>query len=89
MAKGKRELIVEIGGDQSHLAEFKKLLEGNLKITQLVKCNAGAGNQLSPAQKRCSFNRRQTDLSSGLTSHAYVFYLRSGLGMGSLIILIC
>lgn len=31
MAKGKRELIVEIGGDQLHLAEFKKLLEGNLK----------------------------------------------------------
>ena len=31
MAKGKRELIVEIGGDQLHLVEFKKLLEGNLK----------------------------------------------------------
>ena len=31
MAKGKRELIVEIGGYQLHLAEFKKLLEGNLK----------------------------------------------------------
>ena len=31
MPKGKRELIVEIGGDQLHLAEFKKLLEGNLK----------------------------------------------------------
>ena len=54
-----------------------------------VKCNTGAGNQLSPATKRCLFNRRQTDLSSGLTSHAYVFYLRSCLGMGGLIILIC
>ena len=31
MAKGKRELIVEIGGDQLHLAEFKKLLENKLK----------------------------------------------------------
>lgn len=31
MAKGKRELIVEIGGDQLHLADFKKLLENKLK----------------------------------------------------------
>ena len=31
MAKGKRELIVEIGGVQLHLAEFKKLLENKLK----------------------------------------------------------
>ena len=31
MAKGKRELIIEVAGDQLHLAEFKKLLEGNLK----------------------------------------------------------
>ena len=31
MAKGKRELIIEVSGDQLHLAEFKKLLEGNLK----------------------------------------------------------
>ena len=43
MAKGKRELIVEIGGDQLHLAEFKKLLEnklkedGNFKFTEDVK----------------------------------------------------
>ena len=31
MAKGTRELIVEIGGDQLHLADFKKLLENKLK----------------------------------------------------------
>ena len=31
MAKGKRELIVEIGGDQLQLVEFKKLLENKLK----------------------------------------------------------
>ena len=31
MPKGKRELIVEIGGDQLHLADFKKLLENKLK----------------------------------------------------------
>ena len=31
MAKGKRELIIEVAGDQLQLVEFKKLLEGNLK----------------------------------------------------------
>ena len=31
MAKGKRELIIEVSGDQLQLVEFKKLLEGNLK----------------------------------------------------------
>ena len=62
MAKGKRELIVEIGGDQLHLAEFKKLLENKLKdagfkysedvkmyfnvIEQTVYCVADDGKQL-------------------------------------------
>ena len=31
MPKGKRELIIEVSGDQLHLAEFKKLLENKLK----------------------------------------------------------
>ena len=31
MAKGKRELIIEIGGVQLSLVEFKKLLDGKLK----------------------------------------------------------
>ena len=62
MAKGKRELIVEIGGDQLHLADFKKLLENKLKdagfkysedvkmyfnvIEQTVYCVADDGKQL-------------------------------------------
>ena len=62
MPKGKRELIVEIGGDQLHLAEFKKLLENKLKdagfkysedvkmyfnvIEQTVYCVADDGKQL-------------------------------------------
>ena len=31
MAKGKRELIIEVSGDQLQLVDFKKILEGNLK----------------------------------------------------------
>ena len=31
MAKGKRELIIEIKGEQFQLVEFKKLLDGKLK----------------------------------------------------------
>ena len=31
MAKGKRELIIETGGCQLSLVDFKKILEGNLK----------------------------------------------------------
>ena len=31
MAKGKRELIIEVAGDQLQLVEFKKLLDGKLK----------------------------------------------------------
>ena len=62
MAKGKRELIIEVAGDQLHLAEFKKLLEGNLKaagvkysddvkmyfnvIEQTVYCVSATGKQL-------------------------------------------
>ena len=62
MAKGKRELIIEVSGDQLHLAEFKKLLEGNLKAAgvkysddvkmyfniseQTVYCVAADGKQL-------------------------------------------
>ena len=62
MAKGKRELIVEIGGDQLHLADFKKLLENKLKdagfkysedvkmyfnvIEQTVYCVSEDGKQL-------------------------------------------
>ena len=32
MAKGKRELIIEINGEQLQLVEFKKLLDKNLKV---------------------------------------------------------
>ena len=39
-----------------------------------VKCNAGAGNQLSPAPKHCLFDRRQRDLSSGLT-HRHMYFI--------------
>ena len=62
MAKGTRELIVEIGGDQLHLADFKKLLENKLKdagfkysedvkmyfnvIEQTVYCVSEDGKQL-------------------------------------------
>ena len=31
MAKGKRELIIEVAGDQILLVDFKKLLENKLK----------------------------------------------------------
>ena len=43
MAKGKRELIIEIGGVQLSLVEFKKKIEnklkedGNFKFTEDVK----------------------------------------------------
>ena len=62
MPKGKRELIIEVSGDQLHLAEFKKLLENKLKdagfkysedvkmyfnvIEQTVYCVADDGKQL-------------------------------------------
>ena len=62
MAKGKRELIIEVSGDQLQLVEFKKLLEGNLKaagvkysddvkmyfnvIEQTVYCVSATGKQL-------------------------------------------
>ena len=31
MAKGKRELIIEVSGDQLQLVEFKRLLDSKLK----------------------------------------------------------
>ena len=62
MPKGKRELIIEVSGDQLHLAEFKKLLENKLKdagfkysedvkmyfnvIEQTVYCVSNDGKQL-------------------------------------------
>ena len=62
MAKGKRELIIEIGGDQLQLVEFKRLLDSKLKdagfkfssdvkfffnvVEQTVYCVAADGKQL-------------------------------------------
>ena len=62
MAKGKRELIIEIGGVQLSLVEFKRLLDSKLKdagfkysedvkmyfnvIEQTVYCVADDGKQL-------------------------------------------
>lgn len=59
-----------------------RFIRRKFKDHTTVKCNARAGNQLS-SPKRCLLNRRQTDLSSGLTSHAYIFYLGSGLRTGT------
>ena len=62
MAKGKRELIIEVAGDQLQLVEFKKLLETELKtagfkftedvkmyfnvVEQTVYCVSADGKQL-------------------------------------------
>ena len=62
MAKGKRELIIEVSGDQLQLVEFKRLLDSKLKdagfkysedvkmyfnvIEQTVYCVADDGKQL-------------------------------------------
>lgn len=51
MAKGKRELIIEVMGKQLSITEFKKILENQLKVNG-VKYNEDTKMYFNVAEKK-------------------------------------
>lgn len=65
------------------------LLEGNLKITQLLRAKLEFGTSSPQPQSTSCSMKKKNDLRSDLSSHTYIFYIGCGLEMHTSIILAC